>query len=195
MRVLITYQYFLPAYKAGGPVQSIKNTANFLSSIQDVETYILCSDADMDGTKSDVQLDCWTDFQTNVKVYYNSVSGSKTEILNIIEGIKPDVIFINGLYSMLYTIYPLMYKGNARKILSVRGMLHPGALSQKSAKKKIFLTAFKMFGLHKNCEYHATTDEETGYIKDLFGGDKKIWMVPNLPNVQDYQKPLKKEYG
>jgi len=195
VRILITYQYFLPAYKAGGPVQSIKNTAALLSGIKNVETYILCSNADLDGSISEVEPDKWTDYSNMVKVYYNSVANSRKDIDAIIQTIAPDIIFINGLYSPVYTIYPLLYKGTARKILSVRGMLHPGALSQKSLKKKVFLTLFKVFGLHKKCDYHATTEEEVGYIKNEFGNDKKVWMVPNLPNVLDYLEPIEKTKG
>lgn len=194
MRILITYQYFLPAYKAGGPVQSISNTATMLSAQADTTTYILCSNLDLDGTVSDVEVNRWVDHSNNVKVYYNAAKATKSSILDIIIGIKPDVIFINGLYSLPYTIYPLLYK-SARKILSVRGMLHPGALSQKSTKKKIFLSVFKMLGLNKQCEYHATTDEEVGYIKNEFGSDRKVWMVPNLPNVLAYQAPTLKQQG
>lgn len=195
MRILITYQYFLPAYKAGGPIQSVNNIATFLSAVNETETYILCSDRDLDNTVLDVVTDKWVDFRKGVKVYYNSLSTKRADVLNIISGIKPDVIFINGLYSLPYTVYPLLYKKKCRKILSARGMLHPGALSQKSTKKKLFLAAFKMLGLHRQCEYHATTDDEVTYIKQVFGVDKKVWMVSNLPNVLDYQESLTKTTG
>ena len=195
MRILITYQYFLPAYKAGGPIQSVNNIATFLSAVNGTELYILCSDRDLDNSVLDVVTNKWVDFRKGVKVYYNSLSTKRADVLNIISGIKPDVIFINGLYSLPYTIYPLLYKKNCRKILSTRGMLHPGALSQKSTKKKLFLTAFKMLGLHRQCECHATTDDEVTYIKQIFGADKKVWMVSNLPNVLDYQEPCTKAIG
>lgn len=194
MRIFISYQYFLPAYKAGGPIQSINNTAKFLSSLNGVTTYIFCSNTDLDGTVLNVQVNSWVDYSPNVKVYYNSGRIGKSEVHSIITAIQPDVIFINGLYSLPYTIYPLMYK-KSRRILSVRGMLHPGALSQKSIKKRIFLSIFKTLALHKKCEYHATTREEADYIALQFGIHNKIWMVPNLPNVLDYEQPLPKRTG
>ncbi len=194
MRLLITYPWFYPAYKAGGPVQSVKNTASAMAA-DDIEVYILCSDKELDGTPIDVVRDKWVDFDKRIKVYYNSLPGSNREIGDIISGIRPDVIFINGIYSLPYTIYPLLYKGAARKILSIRGMLHPGALSQKSFKKKIFLAIFKLRGLHHKAEYHATADDERQYIYDHFGNDKKVWVVPNLPNVLPYLQPVVKEKG
>ncbi len=194
MRLLITYPWFYPAYKAGGPVQSVKNTATAMAD-NNMEVYILCSDKELDGTPISVERDKWVDYDKGIKVYYNSQPGSKSEVGNIIGEINPDVIFINGIYSLPYTIYPLLYKGAARKILSVRGMLHPGALSQKTLKKKIFLAIFKLRGLHHKAEYHATADDEQLYVYDHFGSDKKVWVVPNLPNVLPYLQPVVKEKG
>lgn len=192
MRLLITYPWFYPAYKAGGPVQSVKNTALAMAA-DGVEVFILCSDKELDGSPINVERDNWVDYDKGIKVYYNAQSGSKAIINNVIRNVHPDVIFINGIYSLPYTIYPLLYNGKPRKILSVRGMLHPGALSQKSLKKKVFLTAFKLRGWHKKAEYHATAEEEAGYIRDHFGAEKKIWVVPNLPNVMQYLPPADKE--
>lgn len=194
MRLLITYPWFYPAYKAGGPVQSVKNTAMAMAA-DGVEVFILCSDKELDGSPIDVERDRWVDFDKGIKVYYNAQSGSKAIINNIIRNVNPDVIFINGIYSLPYTIYPLLYNGKPRKILSVRGMLHPGALSQKSLKKKVFLAAFKLRGWHKKAEYHATAVDEAGYIRNHFGTDKKVWVVPNLPNVMQYLPPENKEKG
>ncbi|HEY9178609.1 MAG TPA: glycosyltransferase [Flavipsychrobacter sp.] len=194
MRLLITYPWFYPAYKAGGPVQSVKNTALAMAD-GNTDIYILCSDKELDGTPIDVERDKWVSYAKGIHVYYYSQSGSKEEIRGIIEALQPDVIFINGIYSLPYTIYPLLYAGAARKILSVRGMLHPGALSQKKLKKKIFLAAFKFRGLHKKVEYHATTDDEQQYVHAHFGKDKKAWVVPNLPNVMSYLPPFEKNRG
>jgi glycosyltransferase involved in cell wall biosynthesis len=74
-------------------------------------------------------------------------------------------------------------------------MLHPGALSQKSFKKKVFLSIFKMLGLQKKCEFHATTTGEEGFIKDVFGKDVKVWVAPNLPKVLGSETPIHKKVG
>ncbi len=191
MRILISFQYFTPAYKAGGPTQSIKNLAEFLvSGRDDIEVYILCSNRDLDNTILDVEPDKWAEYKQYIHVFYNS-NGKLgiSDTIKIIHKVAPDVIFINGLYALIYTIYPLIYKGECRKILSVRGMLHPGALSQKKLKKRVFLNAFKLLKLHRKCEYHSTGDIETQYIQNEFGKNAQVWMIPNLPNVLEYQSP------
>ncbi|MCB0700270.1 MAG: glycosyltransferase, partial [Chitinophagaceae bacterium] len=187
-------QYFLPAYKAGGPIQSIKNLAAFLSK-KGKEVYIYCSDRDLDNSKLDVMLDSWTTFSDNIFVYYCSENNrGRKSLALLLANVKPDIIFINGLYSLQYTIYPLLY-GGCKKILSVRGMLHPGALSQKRLKKRVYLNCIKMFRLHKLCSYHATTDEEVGYIINEFGANVAIQMIPNLPNELEYTLPPVKTIG
>lgn len=195
MRIVLSYEYFYPAYKAGGPIQSINNLASHLAEIGN-DVFIFCSDRDLDGTVLDVETDTWTEYSTSIKVFYNSKTiNSLFGVSRLLANIKPDYIFINGLYSLIYTIYPLMYNGSCQKVLSVRGMLHPGALSQKSFKKNVFLKLFKTVGLDNKCEYHSTSDSETDYIHDVFGDDKKVWMIPNLPNMLPYQEPLRKEKG
>lgn len=182
----------MPAFRAGGPIQSINNLTKFLVA-SGHKPYVLCSNTDLNNVVLEVPSNKWVDVG-GVKVFYNNTKLSKKDTHKIIEDVAPDVIFINGLYSLMYTIYPLMYKGS-RKILSARGMLHPGALSQKSFKKKLFLRAFKFFGLHKKCSFHATTEEEADYIKDEMGRNAHVWNVTNLPNLNDYTAPVLKEKG
>lgn len=191
MKVLITYQFFLPAYKAGGPIQSISNLAKFLS-INDIDVYVFCSNTDLDGTRLDVETDVWCEYKKGMSVFYTSKKLTKKETLNIIGQVSPDTIFINGLYSLMFTVYPLLYNATTRKILSARGMLHPGALSQKALKKRLYINGFKLLRLHDKCDYHATTEQESDYIKNTFGKKCNVWTTSNLPNVFEYSEPLHK---
>ena len=175
--ILISYNYFLPAYKAGGPIKSIANLVRNLKS--EFEFYIVCSNHDHNETTQlkEINPDAWNDFENGTaKVYYTSTS----KIKNIIAEIKPDIVFVNGLYSWRFTILPLVFS-KAKKIISVRGMLHPGALSQKSFKKKVFLTALKFSGVTKNATFHVTDEKEAGYTRKVFGRNAAIKIAANLP--------------
>lgn len=177
-------------------MQSLKNLVAYLDGVDDTEVFVLCSNKDMGGDVLSVKTDEWIDYGTKTKVFYNSnASITRSGIKKILDYVRPDVIFVNGLYSFPYTIYPLLYSSAKRKILSARGMLHPGALSQKSKKKKVFLTLFKLLQIHRRCEFHTTSDIETGYVTDTFGTDREVWMCPNLPNSLPYQQPLAKTAG
>lgn len=191
MKIFITYQYFLPAYKAGGPIQSLDNLVKANTSYN---YFIYCSNHDIDGrVLTDVAHDTWVDYLPNTKVFYCSDSGKR--LYQLLEKINPDIIFANGLFSYSFSIRPVMWNGNSRKILSVRGMLHPGALSQKTFKKKLFLSGFRLLGLNKKCEFHATTKEEADYTKAVFGNDSKVWVARNYPKQLAPASPLYKQVG
>ena len=194
-RVLITYDYFFPAFKAGGPIQSLSNIAKHLSS--ENEIWVLCTNRDLDNTVLPVVSDEWIDeLYLGVKVYYLSPDNkSPKNIYNIIKGIKPDVIYINGLYSVDFCLIPALFCTFARRVVSVRGTLHKGALSQKKYKKTIYLWIWKLLGIHKNCEYHATNEQEKEYIQESFGINTKIWVIPNLPNVVESSVSIEKKVG
>jgi glycosyltransferase involved in cell wall biosynthesis len=191
LKVFISYQYFLPAYKAGGPIQSLDN---LVKSFTTPSYFIYCSNKDIDGrVLSEVENDKWIDYLPNAKVFYCSDNGKR--LYQQMDNIKPDIVFSNGLFSYPFSIRPVMWKGKCRKILSVRGMLHPGALSQKAFKKTFFLSAFKWLGLNKKCEFHATTTEESDYTKAAFGKDAKVWVARNYPKELLPAKALHKQSG
>jgi glycosyltransferase involved in cell wall biosynthesis len=178
MKLFITYEYFLPAYKAGGPVQSL---ANLAANYTNAHIYIFCRHTDMDGNVlTNVRQDEWVTYNHHTKVYYST---GKETVYDVLTAINPDVVFINGIFSPRFNIKPLLWTGSGRKIVSARGMLHSGALSQKSLKKKLYLVAYKLLGLHKKCVFHATTEEEKKYIRNTFGSDTTVYVAPNFPNV------------
>lgn len=192
-RLFIFYDYFSPAYKAGGPIQSINTMVKALNNTFDFS--IFCSNQDLDGSMLQVQKDIWTNYE-DTPAFYASQRFLKTQnILKLLEEKKPAILFINGIYSWYFNLLPLLFAKGARKIVSVRGMLHPGALSQKALKKKVYLLLWKLLGIHRSCEFHATTAEEKHFIEKVFGKRVKIWVAGNFPKVLDYHVPPYKQEG
>jgi glycosyltransferase involved in cell wall biosynthesis len=185
-KILIFYDYFYPAYKAGGPIQSIANLCRTFKN--EFDFYIICKDQDYGETSplSSIQSNCWNDFENQTaKVYYISRSFPKRYIIgHLIREVKPDTIMVNGLFSPVFSIIPLLI-GKSKKIVSVRGMLHPGALTQKALKKKLFVFFLKKFRITKNVIFHATNDEEVKHIKKIFGDKIKITDGIDIPAVQE----------
>jgi glycosyltransferase involved in cell wall biosynthesis len=184
--ITVLYNYYAPAYKAGGPIQSLVNLVSHLDSSK---IRIVCSNKDLDGTSLNVPFNKWVLDSTS------SIFFSSKGFCNFSKHLlKQDVLFLNGIYSLNYNFLPALLL-SGRKIISVRGMLHPDALAQKPFKKKIYLLIWKFLKLHVKCEYHATSVEEEGYIKKNFGSKCKVWVIPNLPKVIQYQKPVEKVGG
>jgi glycosyltransferase involved in cell wall biosynthesis len=188
--------WFLPAYKAGGPVQSI---ANLVEQYQWPETNfrIFCGNTDLDDSElKGVAFDCWTTYNSYTQVWYASKkSKSVKTIRKEIKDSAATILFIIGIYSWYFNIVPLLFGDTKIKILSVRGMLHPGALSQKPLKKKIYLAFLKLFRVQHRVHFHATDEQEALFIKDVFGTRVQIFRAGNFPRLSATQPALIKEAG
>ena len=195
-KIFITYQYFLPGYKAGGPIQSIANLCRHMQG--NYKFYIVCSDTDHTENKplQAIKSDVWNEFEGGkAMVYYVSKPMQKAKtIARLLKEVSPDYVFINGLYSPLFTISPLFY-AKCRTIISVRGMLHPGALSQKAAKKRIFIALLKLFQVHKRVTFHATDETEKAFILNTFGNKANVIVAQNFPNTNMLSKNAEKIGG
>jgi glycosyltransferase involved in cell wall biosynthesis len=119
-----------------------------------------------------------------VKVWYASQKGGRN-IEKLIE--KGDVLFINSIFSHHFDYLKLLQSAAHRKIVSPRGMLDPGSLSQKWLKKILYLLYWRLRGFHHVVEWHATSEQEKKNIYAIFGSNVKVWLVPNLPKILEYQ--------
>ncbi len=183
--IKLIYDYFSPAYRAGGPTQSLSNMVSHLR----LPMGVIATDQDLDGTRLDVPADQWLQVSETSFAWYCSPEKRKIDAL-----IGPDdVLFINSIFSHHFD-YPALLKSRAkRKIVSPRGMLDPGSLSQKKWKKRLYLTWWKLKGLDRLCEWHATTQQEKENIHAVFGKKAKVWVVPNFPRVLDGQETAKEQ--
>ena len=193
-KIFVTIPWFNPAFKAGGPVRSVHNMICELN--KDFEFYIFCSSKDVDSTDISVKaLNTWIDFELNTKVWYQYPSNSFKNINDQFKKIKPDMLYIVGLFSFEYNIYPYFILKSRLKILSVRGMLHPGALSQKPLKKKLFLSLFKIL-LDRKCTIFQVTDKiEKEFLYQAMGKDVKVKIAGNFPKINPQWENVKSKHG
>ena len=193
-KIFITIPWFLPAYRAGGPIQSIANLVREFHV--GVKYYIFTSDTDLNGAALDnITVNEWVDFNEHTKVWYAGPEKISDSLVKRVEAVKPDVLFIVGVFSWHFNMVPVMFCKVPKKILSTRGMLHPGALSQKKLKKKIFLQGFKLMEYHHKVDFHATDEEERKFITDQFGKPATIFLAGNYPTNIGYVERERKAAG
>jgi glycosyltransferase involved in cell wall biosynthesis len=194
VKIFILIPWFHPAYKAGGPIQSIANMVNQYTA--NITYKIFCSNIDLDGTVLNVPINTWVKHNESTEVFYTSIKLSSLVFLKReIKNQGADILFINGIYSWYFNLLPLLFCKVPRKIISVRGMLHPGALSQKKAKKHLYLFLWKLFGLHKKFDFHASTKQEKEFIEIVFGKHINVFIAQNFPRVLKRQDQVKKIPG
>lgn len=190
-KIFITIPWFHPAFKAGGPVQSISNMVNELK--EGYQFFIFCGDTDLNGLPINIRsTNEWLPYNDHTKVWYARKEKRGQQLEEQIKLIKPDIIYMIGLFSWHFTMVPLLFNKVPQKILSVRGMLHPGALGQKSWKKQLYILFLKLTGKHKRCIFQASDETEAGFIKASMGEDMKVKVAGNFPKMHGaLQLPIK----
>jgi glycosyltransferase involved in cell wall biosynthesis len=180
-KIFITTPWFVPAYRAGGLVQSVANLVKTFNN--NVEYFILCQDVDLNGAVlENIETNKWLRFDDHTHVWYAGPERISDTIVKQVEKLKPDILYIIGMFSWHFNIVPMLFCKGPKKILSTRGMLHAGALSQKKWKKKIYLRLFKLLEYHYKVHFHATDDEEKKFILNYFGEVAKVSVAGNFPN-------------
>ena len=192
--VFICIDWFHPAYKAGGPVQSVANLVQQYGHVA-VNFKIFCANTDLDGmVNQGVAFDEWVNFNEHTQVWYAS-KNKRLAMLQQARLLKPDVLFIIGVYSLYFNLLPLLFSKARRKIISARGMLHPGALTQKPLQKKIYLAFWKAIGVHRNNFFHATDVVEAGFIRQVFGAKANVFIAGNFSKKIALQVVADKKAG
>ena len=170
--------WFLPGYKAGGPIRSVSNMVRALS--EDFDFFIVTRNTDLsdDGPYKNIDPNKWL-AKYSAHVYYLSADNySKDKIKTLIGERNYDAMYLNSLYSSQYALTPLRIRNkhfpDLKTVLAPRGMLGAGALQTKSLKKALFLKTTQLFQFFKNITWHATSEDEKNTISKVFGSKAKI---------------------
>ncbi|SMO35124.1 Glycosyltransferase involved in cell wall bisynthesis [Saccharicrinis carchari] len=198
-KILIFIDWFLPGYKAGGPVRSMANMVEYLGDRYDF--YIVTRNTDYTETVpyDGISPNQWIDFAPAVKVFYCSQAYQNLSFFRkIIKMEKFDVAYVNGIYSWKYSILPLiaLRKFAGKKIVASRGMLATSAINVKGGKKRLFLSMVKWLNLYKGVTFHATNEREKEDVKREIGSRSKVVIADNLPKKNMPEKrALEKRAG
>lgn len=195
-KILIFVDWYLPGYKAGGPIRSIANMYSQLKN--DYDFRIVTSDLDLheEIPYPNVKSDQWTKGPDGCDVLYLSqAKRNYTEIVKILKEERADYIYLNSVFSKVFTLYPLLARKRhfpVRKvILAPRGMLGAGALQIKPLKKKVFLAWMKITGLCSTIRWHASSETEEAEVKKVFGKNASTKVALNLSEGREI-KSIKK---
>lgn len=191
-RLLISYSYFAPAFKAGGPVQSLVSLVEVLR--HQYRIYVVCSAYDLGEHQSlrGIEIDRWNAYGESTSVFYSTGSGYQS-VRQALKEVNPDIVYINGVFLPAYNWYPLwLAKCQKRRVvIAPRGMLQQGALAIRSSKKKWFLRLFKLLQLHCGVVWHATDEQEQKDIQGIIGEGAVVKLAPNIPKTPVVEVPLR----
>lgn len=201
-KILIFVDWYLPGFRAGGPIRSVANMVAHLKN--DFEFSIATRDTDYCETVpySNIKSNEWNLLPDGTRVFYLSKNKlSYKEIKKLITSESFDIVYLNSFFSYYFTILPLFIFGRIKSeikfILAPRGMLAPSALSIKSFKKNIYLFYFKKTGVAKKIIFHASSESEKKDIENVFGRKVKIFVALNLSKINSgiQSKEIEKKTG
>lgn len=182
-RVLAFIDWYLPGYKAGGPVRSLANLVDHLRGRVDLHIVTSNTDYTASAPYPGITPDQWTTLPGGEHVWYASQAGHTLATWRRILNERPwDAVYINGLYSRWSTMAPLwlLRRMPTRRIVAVRGMLAHGMMEHGTWKKRAYLSTMKRLGLFRNAEFQATNSEEVGDVRRWIGPQAVVHLVPNL---------------
>ncbi|TAE47145.1 MAG: glycosyltransferase [Bacteroidetes bacterium] len=185
-RILILIDWFLPGYRAGGPIQSVANLVRALRSEYDFTIITTDTDHASEQPYPGVRSDYWNDWEGIPVYYFSKRDLTYDHLLSLIRETPCDFVYLNSMYSLPFTIWPLMmlWRGQwqGKMVLAPRGMLQAGAIRLKWLKKRVFLTLIRLSGVGKQIIWHATDEQERQDIGKYFGPKTDIRLSSNIPN-------------
>lgn len=180
--ILIIMGRYLPGYKDGGPVRSIKNLVDRLGDEYDFR--ILTTDRDHGDHESypNIRVRDWNQVGA-AKVFYVEPDGFDEETVERLAA-EAELVYICGCFNdYARTTLKLKKQGKikCRVVIAAMGLFSPGAFHIKYPKKKAYMILLKRLGYFKNIEWSATSEEEAKDIRREAGKDAVCHLAEDLP--------------
>lgn len=188
---------YLPGYKDGGPVRSIKNLVDYLGDEYNFKILTCDRDHGDEIAYPNIKVNEWNEVG-NANVYYVPPKGFKMSIIKKLAN-KCDLVYCCGCFND-YAIKTLLLKRvNMIKvpvIVAAMGLFSPMEFRLKYGKKKLFTTLFNLTGMFKKIYWSATSDMEIAEIKQQVWANDNFFIAEDLPRKVDETQIVKeKESG
>ncbi|QPI75396.1 glycosyltransferase [Sphingobium sp. Cam5-1] len=186
--VLTFAGFFLPGYKAGGPIQSVANMVAHLGNQFDFRIVTRDRDSGDASPYSSVVPGQWQRVGKAQVRYLSRADQSLRTIVALLREAPYDIIYLNSFFHWRLSVLPLLARklGCARHIpvvLAPRGEFSQGALGLKSGKKRAFLKVARILRLHRDVIWHASSEHEARDIRTVLGAKLQIHVASDLPRA------------
>ena len=190
LNILTFTGFYLPGYKAGGPIRTIANMVDRLGG--EFEFKIITADRDLYDIEPypDIINGGWDKVGKASVRYLSPNNRSWRHFMRLLNSTGYDILYLNSFFSPHFTIKPLLLRflrliPDRPLVIAPRGEFSPGALGLKSLKKKVYIASAKLLGLYKNVVWQASSEHEEAAIRHWFGDDIRVNIAPNLPPLHN----------
>jgi glycosyltransferase involved in cell wall biosynthesis len=185
-RVLIFCDYYLPGYKAGGPIRTLANIVDQLGDEFRFRVMTRNNDLGEREAYPGIVPDSWSRIGRAEVCHLARSSRTLPRLKSLMSATEHDALYLNSLFSYTFSIKPLLLRrlgliSPVPVILAPRGELSPGAVALKGFKKRLYMRVAKALGLYRDVTWHASSDYEAADIRRWFGEQSKVKVAQNLP--------------
>lgn len=182
IKILIFVPYYLPGFKGGGPIKTIKNLMNEIGD--EISFKLLTSDRDFGDNLPYDSVNCgdWNKLGHAEVFYIQPCFTGYKQIFNVISEKGYDVIYLNSFFSIRFSLFPILMAKyfNKKVILGPRGEFSEGALSLKARKKQIFIKLYRVLRLYQSTVFQASSDYEAQDIRNVLGTKIDIQIAEDI---------------
>lgn len=194
-RILIVAGRYLPGYKDGGPIRSIKNLTDYLGD--EYEFHILTSDRDIGDTKPylGIRVNDWNTVG-KASVYYVAPNRFTLKtILRLAE--DADLVYSCGIFTRRsFNVFLLnrLRLINKPVVVASMGMFSPLEFRLKYWKKKPYVMMLSALGMFKNIYWSATSEMEVREIcREVKAKPEQFYISEDLPRMVDPTQIVKEK--
>lgn len=200
--ILTFSSWYLPGYKAGGPIRTIANTVRHLERFFTFSVVTRDRDLGDNAPYAGIVGKTWIKTDGAMVIYLGPRDRSLRTLRAVIREIHPEILYLNSFFDPDFTIRPLLLRRiglvekNLPLIIAPRGELSPAALAIKPLRKKIFLALAKVIGLYDGAMWQAASPSEADDIRRVFGSGVHLVIAPDLPPFAEFpERTRNKEKG
>lgn len=193
-KILILTGTYLPGYKDGGPILSMKNLTDYLGD--EYEFRILTSDRDH-GDKEpypNIKVNGWNTVG-KAKIFYVPPDGFTFKVIKELAA-DVDVVYSCGVWTRRsLNLFILKRFGTIKKpvVVAAMGMFSPKEFRLKYWKKKPYITLLNFTGMFKHIYWSATSELEVSEIKQqVKARNDQFFIAEDLPRIVS-DEPIRKE--
>lgn len=178
LRVMVVNAFYLPGYKAGGPIRSLAGLVGALGKT--FEFKVLAKDRDTFDTEPypSVRAGSWNSVGDATVFYIPPGLPGLWALFRVLMKGDYDVLYLNSFFGLQWSALPMIaYRLGLlpRKplVLAPRGEFSSGALELKPLRKRVFISVVKALSIYRDVLWHASSAHEAEDIRRVFA-DKTL---------------------
>lgn len=182
--ILIITGRYLPGYKDGGPVRTIKNLTDYLG--KEFNFKILTCDRDHGDQipYPNIIVNDWNQVG-NALVWYVRPKAFSNSIIQKLAS-ETDLIYVTGCFSD-YSITALVLKRfNIIKkplVIAPMGLFMSNAMGRKPIKYHVFITVFKLLGMFQRVTWSVSSEIEESCVRRVISQRAVCYVARDLPRA------------